>query len=214
MKNLVIIDYGAGNLLSVHRALKYLGLEAVISSDANIISSASKIILPGVGAFGDAMNALHHMRLVEPIKLAATNGIPILGICLGMQLLLDESEEFGLSRGLGLISGKVLSLSQKNGMPDDVKIPNIGWRRLLAGKNDSFENGDASRFKGDLGKYYYFVHSYYAEPKKNEHILSLSEYGGVLFPAVIGSGKIVGCQFHPEKSGPNGLNFLRDFCFD
>ena len=214
MKNLVIIDYGAGNLLSVHRALKYLGLEAVISSDANIISSASKIILPGVGAFGNAMNALHEMRLVEPIKLAASNGIPILGICLGMQLLLDESEEFGVSRGLGLIPGKVLPLSQKRGLAEDVKIPNIGWRRLLAGKNDSFESGDVSCFKGDLGKYYYFVHSYYAKPKKNEHVLSSSEYGGVLFPAVIGSGKIIGCQFHPEKSGPNGLNFLRDFCFD
>lgn len=214
MKNLVIIDYGAGNLLSVQRALKYLGLEPVISSDANIISSASKMILPGVGAFGDAMNALHNMRLVEPIKLAASNGIPILGICLGMQLLLDESEEFGVSRGLGLIPGKVLQLSQKKGMAEDVKIPNIGWRRLLAGKNDRFESGVVSCFKGDLGKYYYFVHSYYAQPKKNEHVLSSSEYGGVLFPAVIGSGKIIGCQFHPEKSGPNGLNFLRDFCFD
>lgn len=214
MKNLVIIDYGAGNLLSVHRALKYLGFDTVISSDANIILSASKLILPGVGAFGDAMNALNRMRLVEPIKFAASNGIPILGICLGMQLLLDESEEFGVSRGLGLIPGKVLPLSQKRGIAANVKIPNIGWRRLLAKRGDSFEGGDVSCFKGDLGKYYYFVHSYYAQPKKNEHIHSSSEYGGVLFPAVIGSGKIIGCQFHPEKSGPNGLNFLRDFCLD
>ena len=210
MKNLVIIDYGAGNLLSVQRALKYLGLEPVISSDANIISSASKMILPGVGAFGDAMNALHHMRLVEPIKLAASNGIPILGICLGMQLLLDESEEFGVSRGLGLIPGKVLQLSQKNGMPDDVKIPNIGWRRLLVEKNDSFENRNASRFKGDLSKYYYFVHSYYFEPNSDKNILG-STYYGDNFASAIFSENIMGVQFHPEKSHSNGIQLLSNF---
>lgn len=208
---ILVIDYGVGNLLSVKRALEYLGAKVRLSSDPIEIINAEKLILPGVGAFGNAINALSCMGIDSAIKEAAFKGTPILGICLGMQLLFDSSDEFGYTKGLGLIPGNVQLITSIIGEPKMLKIPHIGWSSL------QFTQG-AQQFPllNTMGSQdsFYFVHSYVAMPTDSSNLIATTVYEGLDLPAIVSKGNIAGCQFHPEKSGPSGLRMLRNFCHD
>ena len=193
-----IIDYGAGNLFSVRNALNYLGCENQISSDKKDIISADRLILPGVGAFGDAMNKLRASGLVDVIKQQAVKK-PFLGICLGMQLLFEESHEFGRHEGLGLIPGSVKLMKPK----DELAIPQMGWNSLEFNNPCVLLNGISE------GEYVYFVHSYAADCL-DCYVSAYTDYGGKV-PALVNSGTVFGAQFHPEKSGETGMNILRNF---
>ena len=193
-----IIDYGAGNLFSVSNALNYLGCENRISSDKNDIISADRLILPGVGAFGDAMDKLKSSGLIDIIKQEAAQK-PFLGICLGMQLLFEEGYEFGFHKGLGLIPGTVKLMEPG----DALVIPQMGWNSLEF-------NNPCPLLKGiSNGEYVYFVHSYAAECP-DAYVSAYTDYGGKV-TALVNSGTVYGAQFHPEKSGEAGLNILKNF---
>ncbi len=211
MINVVIIDYGVGNLLSVKQAFESLGVNVNISSDPKKILEASHTVLPGVGAFGNAMNSLEKYGLIDIIRVIGKKGKPLLGICLGMQLLLDESNEFGKTTGLGLIQGRVIPIpnQSKDGFP--LKAPNIGWGRLKPRSSKSNWIGTALE-EINKNEYLYFVHSFMAVPSNLKYIIAEIDFGMNLIPAVISNGNIIGCQFHPEKSGPTGLKILRRFC--
>lgn len=197
---IAIIDYGAGNLRSVSNALERLGAPHLISSDPEEISSADGVILPGVGAFGHAMGEINRRGMAEAIKKTARGGKPFLGICVGMQLFFDESEENPGVTGLGLIPGKVVRFSGENGL----KVPHMGWNQIKTVKE--------SRILGGLpdGAYMYFVHSYCALADKREYVSATSEYG-MVFDAAVEDGMLFGVQFHPEKSGALGLEILGRF---
>lgn len=206
----VVIDYGAGNLLSVQRGLEYCGARVNLTASPRDILAAKRIVLPGVGAFGNAMEALERLGLVAIIREVAERQIPLLGICLGMQLLMDESEEFGYTAGLGLIPGRVIPVPERTLAGESQKIPHIGWTALQpSGGYNTWEN----TLLHDLssGEPTYFVHSFMAVPFDSAHRIADCEYGGHKIPATIGRGKITGCQFHPEKSGEIGLKILRRF---
>ena len=186
---LAIIDYGVGNLFSLSRSLEYLGVECKITRSLEELKAAERIILPGVGSFGDARKKLEELSLVEPIQELAASGKPFLGICLGMQLLFDKSEEFGKHLGLGLIPGRIVSMREAFDQKKiDLKVPQIGWNKL------------------DVRDY---VHSYYATDCQ-EHLVADSEYG-VSIPGIVQNGNVFGTQFHPEKSGEVGLKILKAF---
>jgi glutamine amidotransferase len=206
----VVIDYGVGNLLSVRRGIEHCGANVILTSDPAKILSGQRIVLPGVGAFGNAMQALDDMQLIPVIREVAESGTPILGICLGMQLLLEESEEFGLTPGLGLIPGRVTAIRNRSILNDQLKIPHIGWSRLIPAEDSKWQD----RLLGSNvpGDEMYFVHSFMATPASVAHRLADCIYGGHRIPAVIRRGNVFGCQFHPEKSGNKGLNFLQSFC--
>lgn len=204
MKTIAIVDYGVGNLKSVTNALAYLGLNALVTGDAGEIEGADAVILPGVGAFPDAADKLRETGLDRTV-LRQAGRKPILGICLGMQLLFDRSFEYGEHRGLGLVPGNVRPISEV--IPADLKIPHIGWNALTLtphrDKNCIFrcnKNGD----------HVYFVHSYYAADCA-ESVTAVTEYGAKL-TAAVQNGNVYGTQFHPEKSGPVGLTILKSFC--
>ncbi len=200
---IAIVDYGVGNLFSLKSSLAFIGADAVVTSDEEILRSADKIILPGVGAFGDAADKLRECGLGKVVKDEAAKGKPIMGICLGMQLLLDKGFEYGEHEGLGLIKGEIRPISDV--IPAGLKIPHIGWNALRFGEN-----------KHPLFKYLkegdcvYFVHSYYGA-KCEESVIATAEYGAML-TAAVAKDNVMGCQFHPEKSGEAGLNILRAFC--
>lgn len=211
MVEIAVIDYGAGNLLSVRRGLEHCGAKVTVTSDREAILAAPRVVLPGVGAFGNAMKELHRLDLVEPIKKVAASGKPLLGICLGMQLLLDESEEFGLTEGLGLIAGRVVPVPRQAIGGEAQKVPYIGWSGLQPAQ--SSPRWDATILRGVApGDAVYFVHSFMAEPRDPAHRIADREQGGQRMAAVVGTGNIAGCQFHPEKSGEVGLSILRAFC--
>lgn len=195
-----IIDYGAGNLHSVRNALDFLNAENIVSDNSEEILAADKIILPGVGAFGDAMYALENKNLVSVIKKAVEKGKPILGICLGMQLFFEKSEESPGVAGLGILKGEFLKIPKKPG----IKIPHIGW--------NSLELPKSSRILKDLGSepYVYFVHSYYLNPGNTQDVSAYTEYGEKIAVAAE-KDNIFLTQFHPEKSGDTGLKILKNF---
>lgn len=198
---IAIIDYGCGNLFSLSSSLESLGIECKITSDKAEIENADKIILPGVGAFADAAKKLKESGLGELVCSLAAKGKPILGICLGMQMLFEKSFEYGAHMGLGLIKGYVGPLEGQ--ISEELKIPHMGWNKLNLAKADPI-------FKYiEAGDYMYFVHSFYA---KNcvENTLAFAEYG-VAVPAIVKSGSVYGMQFHPEKSGAKGLALLKAF---
>ena len=200
---IAIIDYGVGNLFSLCSSLKYIGREAVITGDVKIIEKCEKILLPGVGAFADAMRKLRDAGLRETVIQEAKKGKPLLGVCLGMQLLFEKSYEFGEYEGLGLIGGEVAPIRRR--IPVDYKIPHIGWNKLefpLGVKSPLFKYISE-------GVHVYFVHSFHAE-KCEDEIIATAEYGARL-TAAVGRGNIYGTQFHPEKSGDVGLDILRAF---
>lgn len=198
---IAIVDYGVGNLFSLKSSLAAIGAEVVVTKDAALLRSAHKLILPGVGAFEDAARKLRECGLDTVIKEEAARGKPILGICLGMQLLFEKSYEFGEHRGLGLIPGSVVPMA--GFIPDQLKIPHIGWNALRMKKRSPL-----FRFISE-GDCVYFVHSYFAA-HCDDYVIADTEYGQWLTAAVQNSN-VFGCQFHPEKSGSVGLNILRAF---
>ncbi|PJZ45521.1 imidazole glycerol phosphate synthase subunit HisH [Leptospira brenneri] len=204
-----IIDYGVGNLLSVRRGLERVGADVCITSDAGELREATHVILPGVGAFSNAMDALASLGLIEIIQEISNKGTPLLAICLGMQLLLDESEEFGITKGLGLIPGRVIPVPSQ-GEFEQLKIPHIGWNELEGLKNLNAWN-QTILADVQVGDSVYFVHSFMAVPQSENHLLATCNYGGNHIPAVIHRDNITGCQFHPEKSGEIGLKILKKF---
>mgnify|MGYP001817510175 CR=1 FL=1 len=195
---IAIVDYGVGNLRSVQKALERVGAEAVVTNDPEVLDSALGVILPGVGAFGDAMSNLRSRRLLQPVLHQVEQEKPLLGICLGMQLLFDESEEMGRHSGLGLLPGRVMRFPE-----GELKVPHIGWNQLQHGEGPLLE-GIAP------GAYAYFVHSYYAVPQEPGDVLARTEYG-VEFASVVGRDRVWGAQFHPEKSQEVGLRLLQNF---
>lgn len=198
-----IVDYGVGNLFSLASSFRSIGAEVVVSGDKEVLEKADRIVLPGVGAFGDAADKLFSSGLAEVVIEQAKKGKPLLGICLGMQLLFDKSLEYGEHKGLSLISGEVRPIEEV--IPSDLKIPHIGWNALEFG-----------RVKHKLFKYLnegdcvYFVHSFYGANCKKS-VIATAEYGANL-TAAVANKNVMGCQFHPEKSGKVGLNILRAFC--
>lgn len=196
---IAILDYDMGNLRSVSKAVEHVGGKCAVTRDPKRAAKADKLILPGVGAFKDCMANLESYGLIEPIREFIASGRPFLGICLGMQLLMDESEEGGRHRGLGILPGKVRRFSPELGL----KVPHMGWNRLkLKGKPRLLE--------GMEGDYVYFVHSYYVAPEKKKAIAAVSDYG-LEFAASLESDNIFATQFHPEKSQKVGLGLLKRF---
>lgn len=209
-QEIVIIDYGVGNLLSVQRGFEHCGAKVLISSDPETILNAKKAVLPGVGAFSNAMKALEDRELLNVMKKIPEKQIPLLGICLGMQMLLEESEEFGLTKGLGLIPGRVIPIPRQTIDGDTQKIPNVGWYPLK--KPDLILSWKGSILQETRpNEAVYFVHSFMAMPSDVNHILAYCDYGGHEIPAFIQYDNIMGCQFHPEKSGEVGLKILNAF---
>jgi len=205
-----VIDYGVGNLLSVQRGLEHCGARVIVTEDPKLILAATKLVLPGVGAFGNAMQALAALGLIEVIREVAERSTPLLGICLGMQLLLEESEEFGITTGLGLIPGRVVPVPTTSLSGKIQKIPHIGWSALQPSEFSSGWNGTLLQ-DNKIGDAAYFVHSFMACPADPVHRIADCVYGGYQVPAVIGREQITGSQFHPEKSGEVGLKILRRF---
>jgi len=204
-----VIDYGVGNLLSVCRSLEPCGAEVSLTADPDAVRQAERVVLPGVGAFGNAMEALHERNLVQPLQQIAQQDKPLLGICLGMQLLFDESEEFGITRGLGILPGRVIPIPHLTISNAPQKIPHIGWNSLSPAEMPWQGTILADTTPGDAG---YFIHSFMAVPDDPVNRLADCFYGGHRMPAVISSRRTIGCQFHPEKSGEVGLAILRRFC--
>jgi glutamine amidotransferase len=204
------MDYGVGNLLSVQRALEHCGATVTVTDDHEILLASPRVILPGVGAFANGMKELRRQGLDDIALEIAARGIPLLGICLGMQMLLDESEEFGVCPGLGLIPGKVVPVPPVTSLGQPQKIPHIGWNSLVLCASRQAEGASLLR-NVKPGDAVYFVHSFMAEPADSDHRIADCQYGGVRISAVIGRGNVLGCQFHPEKSGLVGLNILRAF---
>jgi glutamine amidotransferase len=204
--DIAIIDYGMGNLRNVQKAFEHIGVMARISSQAQDLARANGLVLPGVGAFGDAMANLWGSGLVEPIRQLTGEGKPLLGICLGLQLLFDESEEMGVHKGLGLLAGRVLRFDRgDNG--ELLKVPHIGWNQFhitAQGAQSALLDGIPG------GSYAYFVHSYYVLPTDETSVLAMTDYG-IDFAAVVGKGRVFGAQPHPEKSQEVGLRLLRNF---
>ena len=194
-----IIDYGVGNLFSLRSSFAAIGVEAFVSGDAAELANADRLILPGVGAFGDAARKLRDSGLDTFVKEQAASGKPLMGICLGMQLLFEKSYEYGEHEGLGLLKGQVVGMSGR--LPDGLKIPHMGWNALQLTKPAKLL---------EEGSYVYFVHSFYAE-NCAESLAAVTDYG-IPITAAVESRNIFGCQFHPEKSGNVGLMILKKFC--
>ena len=209
MKKITIIDYGCGNILNLIRAIEFLGYEAETTRDKEKIIDSSYVILPGVGAFGTAVKQLEKYNLYNPILEYAKLNKPLLGICLGMQLLFTASYEFGIHNGLGLIEGEVTKISNKKNK--EIKIPHIGW-------NELYPNNDKKEWKNKIlnnsliGKSFYFIHSFVCLTKNPNSTIAVCNYSGISIPAIVSVGNIFGCQFHPEKSADNGLAILKNFC--
>ena len=201
---IAVIDYGMGNLRSVQKALERVGGRAKIVSSARGLSRADKLVLPGVGAFGDAMKELRKLGLAEPIKAAIRDGKIFLGLCLGLQLLFDESEESRGVKGLGILKGKVRRFKARG-----LKVPHMGWNNIAQSAKRKAENSEILNGVKD-GAFMYFVHSYYAEPKDKAVILTTTDYG-TNFTSGIWRDNIYAFQFHPEKSQKTGLNLLSNF---
>ena len=199
---IVIVDYNLGNLRSILHKLRYLRLNAIISSRAVDILSADSLILPGVGAFGDAMEHLRERNMIEPLRDYAKSGKYMLGICLGMQLLFESSEEFGNHEGLGLIKGDVKAFDTTK-FSEPLKVPHMGWNRMFTKKHPLFENLDEEH-------YLYFVHTYHVNCINEEDIIGRTYYG-YEFTSAVACGNVFGIQPHPEKSHENGLKILENF---
>ena len=199
----VIIDYGVGNLFSLLSSFKSIGVDAIVSGDKEVILQADKVILPGVGAFGDASDKLFSSGLADVVIDIASKGVPLMGICLGMQLLFDKSYEYGEHKGLGLIKGEVMPISDV--IPKDLKIPHIGWNAL----NFNGKNNEIFKYLTD-GDYVYFVHSFYGA-NCLDSVIATTDYGATI-TAAVANKNVYGCQFHPEKSGNVGLKILKAFC--
>ncbi len=207
MKTVAIVDFNSGNLFSVERACQYVGLNPVITSDPKILMKADGMILPGVGAFGEAISNLRRLDLEFPIRDYVGSGRPFMGVCLGLQLLFSESVEFGNHKGLGLLDGTVAKFPRETASGEKLRVPHIGWSTIEPAqdwKNTPLE--DVSP-----GRHMYFVHSYYVVPSKKENVLSKTVYEGIDFCSSVRSGNIFAFQFHPEKSSEDGLKVYKSW---
>lgn len=202
-----IVDYGVGNLFSVRQALLHAGVDAQVSADRTVIGAASAIVLPGIGAFGDAMDALRELGLADTLRGAAADGTPLIGVCLGQQLLMSESEEFGRHEGLGIVPGRVRRFPTGmygEGRRNPLKVPQVGWNTL---RPPSGQSWDGTVLDGiEIGDHVYFVHSFHVEPEDPSVVLAETTYGDVTYASAISSGNVVAFQFHPERSGATGLH--------
>ena len=199
---IAIIDYGVGNLFSLRSSFAAIGQEAMVTSDIEEIRRADRLILPGVGAFQDAAEKLHASGMDKAVKEEAARGKPLMGVCLGMQMLFERSYEYGVHEGLGLLKGEIRPIAER--IPEGLKIPQMGWNALKIVKDSPLLKYTRE------GEYVYFVHSYSAV-NCDESLLAVTEYGADL-TACVGKGNVFGCQFHPEKSGEVGLRILKAFC--
>ena len=205
MPSIRIVDYGVGNIHSAMKALKRFASDVALTDDPSEIQNASALVLPGQGAFEAGMQGLRSRKLLEHVRDAAAAGKAILGICLGAQLLLSKGFEFGEWEGLGLLPGEVVKFPKLT----DAKTPHMGW--------SSINEPAVNKWKGTAleglqpGAEMYFIHSYILQPEDSAHVLATTDYGGLTFPSVIGKGKIIGCQFHPEKSAKDGLKIVENF---
>ena len=208
-KNVVIIDYQLGNLFSVKQVCSHLGFDAKITSKKDELLKADYAILPGVGAFGDSMNNLRSFDLIEPLKDFIAAGRPFMGVCLGMQLLFTESEEFGSAKGLGIIEGSIKKIPQLTTDIETLKVPQIQWNQI---KKPEHRNWDGTPFETcEDEDFMYFVHSYYAEPQNEDVTLSKTAYGAINYCSSIIKDNVFACQFHPEKSGENGVLIYKNW---
>lgn len=198
---IAIIDYGIGNLRSVEKAFTAQGIEAVVTRDEKVLRAADKLVLLGVGAFGYAMQSLRKLGFDELVIEAATAGKPLIGLCVGLQMMFEEGHEFGVHRGLGLLKGKVIKF------PDNLHVPHIGWNQVAI--QSAYQNQPIFRGLEDQS-FFYFVHSYYVEPKDADCIYGNTDYG-ITYASICGRDNIVGVQFHPEKSQATGLKLLKNF---
>jgi glutamine amidotransferase len=204
---IAIIDYGSGNVHSVRRAFVHCGAEPMLTADATAIENADRLVLPGVGAFADGMRSLHERRLVDPIRRFVESGRPLLGICLGMQMLATTSEEFGMHEGLNLMRGRVIQVPSRDVDGEPHKIPHIGWAELVP----------VTTWAGSIfddtpeGTSVYLVHSFQFEPEDVSHRLADCFYGGHRIAAAVRADNVTACQFHPEKSGAAGLRMIASF---
>jgi imidazole glycerol-phosphate synthase subunit HisH len=198
LKEIVLLDYGVGNIGNLYNCFERLGLEVDITSDPAMVLSAGILVLPGVGAFGDAMESLDRNGLIEPLRQRAREGKPLIGICLGMQVMFDDSYEYGVHKGLGILKGSIKKFDEK------LRVPHMGWNEVIKAKDSEILDGI------DDGDFVYFVHSYKLEEYDESDVLIYSDYGG-RFPAAVQRGVIAGLQFHPEKSGPVGQKILKNY---
>ena len=207
-RSVTVVDFGRGNLLSVARAFEHCGATVTLADESGPVTAADRLVLPGVGAFGDAMAELARRGLDDAIRAFAATGRPFLGICLGMQLMLDESEEFGRHAGLGLVPGAVTAVPAEGADGRPHRVPHIGWNALRPANG-----GWDGTVLGDIvpGSSVYFVHSFAASPESESDRLADCDYDGVRIAAAIRRGAWTGCQFHPEKSGPVGLHIIENF---
>jgi glutamine amidotransferase len=196
---IVIVDYGSGNLRSVQKGLERAGYPSVVSGSPAVVSEATHLVVPGVGAFPDCMKNLEALRLLKPISDAVRAGKPYLGICLGLQILFSEGMEFGVHPGLGILPGTVIRFPE-----NELKVPHMGWNQIRIEKKSPFLEGIPE------GAYFYFVHSYYGNLKENDWVATTTEYG-VRFPSSVSHDRLFACQFHPEKSQQMGLKLLSNF---
>lgn len=201
---IAIIDYQLSNLFSVKHAFDHLGIDSQITSDKSVIAESDAAIIPGVGAFGDAMNNLKKLNLINLIKEFISSGKPFMGVCLGLQLLFTESEEFGVHKGLDIVKGKVIKFSSKQRM---IKVPQIGWNQIS--KAGSWENTPLKNIKN--GEFMYFVHSYYVSPVDSNVSLAKTTYEDIQYTSAIITNNVFAVQFHPEKSGLEGIKIYRNW---
>lgn len=209
--NIAIIDYKLSNLFSVKHACEHVGLKASITSSGKEIINSRAAILPGVGAFGDAMNNLHNLKIVQAIKDFIKSGKPFLGICLGMQLLFTESEEFGQHEGLNIIPGKVIKFPHKNSRQQIVRVPQIGWNAINIPYDNpqKWQNTPLSNLTN--GEFMYFVHSFFTIPRNKNDILTVTKYEETEYASGIIHDNVIAFQFHPEKSGPEGIKIYQEW---
>lgn len=198
MAEVAIIDYGVGNLRSVEKAFTSQGIDAVVSRDEKVLRGAERLVLPGVGAFAACMDGLKRRGFDQLVCEAAAEGKPIIGLCVGLQMLFDEGHEFGVHRGLGLLRGRVVKFD------DGLRVPHVGWNQVSFCRESPLFEGLAS------DSFFYFVHSYYVEADNSEDVLGITEYGRK-YASICGQGRLMGVQFHPEKSQATGLRLLANF---
>lgn len=203
---IALIDYGVGNVKSIRNAFEHQGSKVILTRERDVILKADGLVLPGVGAFSHAMDNLNKYGLLEIIKDFAQTGKPLLGICLGMQMLLEQSEEFGITKGIGLIKGKVIKLPVEQSV--NLKLPHISWNEILP-KKINWQNTILDNIAENTDMY--FVHTFIAKPDNDDEVLSITEYAGVQFCSSVKKDNIYGCQFHPEKSSEHGLSIIKNF---